>query len=176
MSAISVDIPVLETERLILRGHRIEDLEEEKAFQTSDRAKGIGGPHPPERGFAALCGYIGHWVLRGYGMWALEEKATGRYLGRVGCYYPDLWLGREIGWSVTAAGEGRGIAYEAALKAREYAYGVLGWTTAISVVSPDNTRSMSLAQRMGCTRDEDWDHHIHGVLTIWRHPGPETLA
>ncbi|MFK7941584.1 MAG: GNAT family N-acetyltransferase [Paracoccaceae bacterium] len=175
MNALPVDIPVLETERLILRGHRIEDLEEEKAFQISDRAKGIGGPHPPERGFRSLCGYIGHWVLRGYGFWALEEKATGRYLGRVGCFYPDLWLEREIGWSVTAAGEGRGIAYEAAMACRTYAYETLGWTTAISVITPDNDRSIALARRLGCTRDADWEHHEHGTLTIWRHPAPEAL-
>lgn len=176
MNAIPVDIPVLETERLIMRGHRIDDLAEEKAFQTSDRAKGIGGPNPPEYAFRALCNYIGHWVLRGYGMWALEDKETGQYLGRVGCYYPDLWLEREIGWSVTAAGEGRGIAYEAACKSREYAYRTLGWTTAISVIDPDNDRSIVLAERMGCTRDPDWEHPTHGTLTIWRHPGPEALA
>ena len=175
MNAITDDIPVLETERLIMRGHRIEDLAEEKAFQTSDRAAGIGGPNPPEYAFRALGYYIGHWVLRGFGMWALEEKATGRYLGRVGCYYPDLWPGREIGWSVTAAGEGRGIAYEAAMASRAYAYGTLGWTTAISVVAPDNDRSIRLAERMGCTRDPDWEHPTHGMLAIYRHPSPEEL-
>ena len=173
---IPVDIPVMETERLILRGHRIEDLDEEKAFQTSDRAKGIGGPHPPERGFGSLCGYIGHWVLRGYGFWALEEKATGNYVGRVGCFYPDLWPEPEIGWSVTAAGEGRGFAHEAAIASRDYAYGVLGWTTAISVILPDNQRSIALAERLGCTREKDWEHPAHGTLMIWRHPRPEALT
>lgn len=176
MNAIPVDIPVIETERLILRGHRIEDLAEEKAFQVSDRAKGIGGPNPPEYAFRAMCSYIGHWVLRGYGMWALEEKATGRYVGRVGCFYPDLWIGQEIGWAVTAAGEGKGYAYEAAMASREYAYATLGWTTAVSVILPDNDRSIALAKRMDCTRDPDWEHPAHGTLTIWRHPGPEALA
>ena len=170
---IELEIPVIETERLIMRAHRIEDLEEEKAFQISDRSKGIGGPYPPERAWSALCGYLGHWVLRGYGMWALEEKATGEYVGRVGCYYPDLWLDREIGWSVTAAGEGRGIAFEAARAARDYAYASFGWTTAISVIAPDNERSISLARRMGCTQEPDWEHPSYGPLTIWRHPGPE---
>ncbi|MEL7000124.1 MAG: GNAT family N-acetyltransferase [Pseudomonadota bacterium] len=176
MNAIPVDIPVLETERLIMRGHRIDDLAEEKAFQISDRAKGIGGPHPPERAWAALCGYIGHWVLRGYGMWALEEKSTGRYVGRVGCFYPDLWIEREIGWSVTGPGEGKGYAFEAARASRQYAYETLGWTTAISVVAPDNARSIALAKRMGCTQDPNWEHPTYGSLTIWRHPGPEALA
>ncbi|MEM1298019.1 MAG: GNAT family N-acetyltransferase [Pseudomonadota bacterium] len=175
MNAIPVDIPVLETERLIMRGHRIEDLAEEKAFQVSHRAKGIGGPHPPEQGFRAMAGYLGHWVLRGFGVWALEDKQTGSYLGRVGCFYPDLWPDREIAWAVTQAGEGRGIAYEAAIKSREYAYNVLGWTTAISVIAPDNDRSIALAKRLGCHRDPDWEHPTHGALTIWRHPAPEAL-
>ena len=109
-------------------------------------------------------------------MWALEEKSSGHYLGRVGCYFPDLWLEPEIAWSVTAAGEGRGIAREAALAVRRYAYTQLGWPTAISVISHDNERSIALAKRLGCTQEAGWEHPSFGPLTIWRHPGSEAQA
>ncbi|MEM9138761.1 MAG: GNAT family N-acetyltransferase, partial [Pseudomonadota bacterium] len=100
----------------------------------------------------------------------------GRYVGRVGLWFPDGWPEPEIGWSLTAEGEGRGIAHEAALAARAYAYDTLGWTTAISLISPDNVRSIALAERMGCTREPDFEHAEYGTMGVWRHPGPEALA
>ena len=109
MTGLKLDIPVLETERLRMRAFRIEDVEPEREFMMSERSIGVGGPFPAEQAWRSISGFIGHWVLRGYGFWAVEEKASGTYVGRVGPWYPEGWPEPEIGWSVTAAGEGKGI-------------------------------------------------------------------
>ncbi|MEO1689062.1 MAG: GNAT family N-acetyltransferase [Pseudomonadota bacterium] len=169
--------PRLETERLILRPPQASDAADEMAFLASDRAAGIGGPFHPMQAFRSVAGLIGHWGLRGYGFFALEEKTTGRYMGRVGPWFPEGWPEPEIGWSVVAEAEGKGYAYEAALASRAWAYDALGWTTAISLVEATNDRSAALARRMGCTQDGTWTHPLDGwVVDIWRHPAPEAAA
>jgi RimJ/RimL family protein N-acetyltransferase len=171
------DPPRLETARLILRPPCAADAETEIAFLGSDRAAGIGGPFHRMQAFRSVAGLIGHWALRGYGFFALEEKATGRYVGRVGPWFPEGWPEPEIGWSVVGEAEGKGYAHEAALAARAWVYGTLGWRTAVSLVSPDNDRSAALARRMGCEKDGTWTHPLDGwQADVWRHPGPEALA
>jgi RimJ/RimL family protein N-acetyltransferase len=165
-------IPTLETERLFLRAMRDEDIAEEVAFFASERSHNVGGPLPKNQVWRAMAGMIGHWALRGYGFWALEEKTTGRYLGRVGLWCPDPWPEPEIGWTVMDHAEGKGFAREAALASRAYAYDVLGWTTAISLIVAGNTRSEALAARLGAHHEGDYLHPTIGAMNIWRHPGP----
>lgn len=128
------EIPTLETERLILRAHREEDIPAEEAFFAAGRSGFVGGPLPREQVWRSVAGFLGHWALRGYGFWAIEEKASGGYAGRAGLWYPAGWPEPEIGWTLMDGYEGKGIACEAALGARRYAYEVLGWKTAISMV------------------------------------------
>lgn len=173
---ISIAVPALETERLRFRALSMADYDEEVAFYATDRSKGVGGPKPAEDVWRTLAFMIGHWVLRGYGLWAIEDKETGRYCGRVGHLNPAGWPELEIGWVLMAHAEGRGLACEAAVAVRRYTYDVMGCTTAISLILADNVRSMALAERLGCTRDGDFQHAQHGAVPIWRHPGPEALA
>lgn len=167
--------PVLQTERLILRPNRLQDFEPYAAFYASDRATWRGGRRSRHEAWRAFCAEIGHWQMRGYGFWAVEEKATGAYAGQVGLFNPEGWPEEEIGWLLMEGFEGRGIATEAALAARAHAYGTLGWPTAVSIIHEDNARSIALALRLGC-------RHV-GVcqpgnmpLQIYRHPAPEELA
>lgn len=169
-------IPTLQTERLTLRAPSWDDFEAYAAFRGSDRAKMLGGPFSRAQAFGQLAEIIGHWTLRGYGRWMVADRQTDEAMGIVGLLYPEGWPEPEIAWSVFAAAEGRGIAYEAALAARAYAYGTLGWTTAVSLVDPANTRSVALAKRMGCVDGESFEHATHGLMHIWRHPAPEALA
>lgn len=166
-------IPTLQTERLTLRAPSADDFVAYAAFRVSDRAKTVGGPYSRAQAFDQLCSIIGHWQLRGYGRWMVADRQTDHPLGIVGLYFPEDWPEPEIAWSVFAAAEGRGIAYEAALAARRYAYDTLGWTTAMSLVDPANIRSVALARRMGCTDGETYQHPTFGLMHIWRHPGPE---
>jgi RimJ/RimL family protein N-acetyltransferase len=173
--AISLGIPVLETERLRLRAPSEADFESDVAFYASDRAAGVGGKCGRDEVWRHLAALIGHWVFRGYGYWAVEERATGTYCETVGLWCPEGWREPEIGWIMVAGAEGRGIAREAALAARAHAYDVLGWKTAISLIFADNHRSIALAERLGVAYDADYSHPSHGTMRIYRHPSPEAL-
>ncbi|MDP5360828.1 MAG: GNAT family N-acetyltransferase [Paracoccaceae bacterium] len=169
-------IPMLQTERLILRAPRWEDFETYAAFRGSERASAVGGPYSRAQAFEQLCAILGHWHLRGYGRWMVADKDTDAPLGIVGLYYPEDWPEPELAWSVFGESEGRGIAREAALTARAYAYDTLGWTTLMSLIDPINTRSVALARRLGCTEGETYDHPTYGTMYIWRHPAPVVAA
>ena len=82
-------IPVLETERLILREGRESDFEVLVAFYADEEAsKPVGGPLTRAEAWGRVAFNRGHWALRGYGNWALEEKATGDYAGWAACGFP----------------------------------------------------------------------------------------
>lgn len=169
-------IPTLETQRLILRAPVEADFDVEEAFWQSDRSKFVGGPTDREQGWRGFAMLLGHWYFRGYGYWAVEEKETGAYCGRVGLWNPEGWPEPEIGWTLMEAAEGRGIAYEAAVEVRKYAYDVLDWATAISCVDPQNTRSAALAKKLGATYDYDFQHVRFGTMQVWRHLPPEAIT
>lgn len=173
--SVDANIPVLETDRLILRAPREADFQAECDFYASDRCAHVGGKMDPEQVWRMLACFVGHWAFRGYGFWGVEEKATGTYCGRVGLWKPEGWPEPEVGWTLMQAAEGRGIAHEAAIAARTYAYGTLGWDTAISLIAPENARSIALAERLGATLDYEWDHARFGRTLVYRHPAPEAL-
>jgi len=144
-----VTIPTIETQNLRLRCPAWSDFDAFAAFRMSNRAKHLGGACTRTQAFDKLGEIIGHWHLRGYGRWMVADKTTDAPLGVVGLFYPDDWPEPEIAWSVFATAEGRGIAHEASLAARDYAYTTLGWPTAVSCIEAGNTRSAALANRMG---------------------------
>ncbi|WP_372884696.1 GNAT family N-acetyltransferase [Shimia sp.] len=176
MSVTTFSIPTLETERLILRAIREDDIAFEKEFLASDAARFVGGPMPAHRAWRAMAMMIGHWALRGFGFWALEEKAGGGYMGRVGLWYPDGWPEREVGWTLMPHAWGRGFATEAAIAARSHAYDILGWQTAISQIAPENHASKAVARRLGAGFEKTHDDPEYGLTEIWRHPAPDTLV
>ena len=172
----SVQIPVFETGRIRLRAPRFEDLDAFYRFRSSERAAGVGGPHPDKaEALVKLESLMGHWQTRGYGRWLVADRETDAPLGVVGLMYPLDWPEPEIAWSLFDGAEGRGLAYEAAVFSRAYAYEVLGWRTAISCTTPDNTRSKALALRMGATYEGDYNPPACGLMNGWRHLGPEAL-
>lgn len=176
MTGTTLHIPTLETERLILRAPRPSDFDAYAAFCASPRSAGVGGPFTRGHAFRRLAAMTGHWHLRGYGCWMAADKTDDAPLGTVGLYYPEDWPEPEIAWLVFDKAEGKGIALEAALASRTYAYNVLGWETAISCTDPDNDRSIALAQRMGAMREADFDHPEYGPLLVWRHLSPDQIA
>jgi RimJ/RimL family protein N-acetyltransferase len=171
------DTPVIRTERLTLRAPRMDDYPAWEEFFTSDRARFVGGPGDVRSSWRAFAHVVGMWALRGFGSFVFTAKGADTPLGMTGPWYPMEWPEREIGWSVwTADAEGKGLAAEAALAARAYAYRDLGWQTAVSYIDPENARSIALARRLGCTPEADAAvPEATAPLVTWRHPAPGRL-
>mgnify|MGYP000241734343 CR=1 FL=1 len=171
------NIPVIETKNLRLRAPCMADLAAYEGFGASEQSKHVGGPFSLDQLFVKLAAVAGHWNLRGYGRFLVADKATDEALGIVGPYYPANWVAPEIAWTVFGDAEGRGVAYEAAVASREWAYEALGWDSVVSCISADNTRSQRLARRLGAVKEETpFTHPEYGVLEIWRHPSREALS
>ncbi len=142
----------LQTERLKLRMWRESDLDA-YADMCADpmvmRYLGAGAVLTRAEAWRSIAYFVGHWQLRGYGHWAVEEKATGRMIGRIGFLNPEGWPGFEIGWTLARHAWGKGYATEGAKMALEYAFGELDQRHVISVIHPENTASMKVAERLG---------------------------
>lgn len=163
-------IPVLETERLILRAPCGADLPAIIAFRASDRTAFIGGPKDAMQVWDGFLQQIGHWALRGYGWWIIEHRASGTVAGRTGVAFDADVPEPELGWHIFDGFEGQGYAFEAALAARRHAQTVMGLGPVISMIHPENVRSRALAKRLGAAFEAMGE--IDGqVCEIWRHPG-----
>ncbi len=161
--------PVLTTERLTLRGPREADFERFAAFYATDRSCHIGGPLAPYAAWTVFAGDIGHWQMKGFGFWSVDFG--DEYVGTVGIHYPPHHADLELGWSVFAHAEGKGIAREAAEAARGWAYASLPPQRLVSYIANDNDRSIRLAERMGAVRESAAPAHDLNSGT-WLHPVP----
>lgn len=168
-----IDIPTLTTERLTLRPLGPQDFAPLCDFYATERSKFVGGPASAENTWRSLAGEIGHWALRGYGRWAVEETATGQLAGVVGPWNPHGWKEPELGWDLMNGFEGKGYATEAARAARAFAYDTLKWPTAISLCAMENDASARVALRLGCTEETGrFTHERFGTMRVFRHPDP----
>jgi RimJ/RimL family protein N-acetyltransferase len=166
--------PTLATERLILRAPEAADFEPYAAFFASDRAVWEDGPLTRDAAWMEFATAAGGWVLRGFGSFSLIDRASSRYLGEVGLYQPARYPEPEIGWILVAEAEGRGLACEAALAVRAFAYRSLGLGGLVSYIARGNSRSIRLAERLGAVADPMAPCCGDGS-GVWRHPGPEAL-
>lgn len=144
--------PELHTERLLLRGWRGEDLDEWAAIAAdAETMRGVGEPDGMNRedAWRHIAYLIGHWELRGFGLWAVEERESGQLVGRVGLLYPEGWPGLEVGWLIARSHWGRGYAPEAARASIAWARDELGAGHLISLIADDNERSARVAQKLG---------------------------
>lgn len=150
-----IKIPTYETERLILRGLRESDLDAFAAMMADDEvARYIGGTIPRPDAWRYIAGMLGHWVIRGYGLWAVERKSDGAFMGRIGLINPEGWPGIEVGWALAKPYWGQGYATEAARVAFTYGFRHTSVPRLISLIHPDNHASRKVAQRLGETLAE----------------------
>jgi RimJ/RimL family protein N-acetyltransferase len=170
-----VTAPVLQTERLRLRPHVLSDWEAIAAFYESEEARFVGGPLDRRRSWFGFGADVGSWGLLGFGCWAVEERATGALAGQVGLNRPPHFPEAEIGWLTFPAFRRRGYAREAARAARAFAYGTLGWATAVSYVDPDNAASIAVARALGCVEDAEAER-FDAEDIVFRHPSPASLG
>ncbi|MQQ08625.1 GNAT family N-acetyltransferase [Epibacterium sp. SM1979] len=176
MSAFfDLPIPELETQRLVLRAPRKKDFAAHVEFMASDRAKYVGGPQDRPDAWRGYCSGIGHWVLRGYGMWMIADKKDDTPLGRVGFIYHEGWDEPELGWHLYVHAEGKGIAFEATRAARAFGAQEYKLDGVISYIAPLNTRSIALATRLGARFERDGEL-LGKVCQVWRHPAEGSAA
>lgn len=148
-----IGTPVLETERLTLRAPIAADFEGWAAFYADPQTmRFLDGPQPREAAWRALATMAGLWALRGFGMFSVIHRQSGRWIGRVGPWKPEGWPGDEVGWGILREFEGQGYAYEASVATMDWAFDALGWASVIHCIPDANVRSSTLAQRLGSTR------------------------
>lgn len=173
-------IPVLESERLRLRGWQESDHPSLAQFMASEPSRFVGGPLNAADSWRRIAMFIGHWQLRGFGPWALEEKVTGAFVGYAGLWHPHGFPEPEVLYALFEGFHGRGLATEAASRCRQHAYRELGWSTLASFILPDNAPSQRVATRLGAM--------LEGTVTfpfnsgawrqpqVWRHPPPSVSS
>jgi RimJ/RimL family protein N-acetyltransferase len=135
---------------------------------------GSGRTLTREETWRAMAAALGHWVLRGYGLYAVEEKGSGRFVGRVGLINPEGWPGLELGWMIGRDQWGRGYATEAAAAVVRMAYDPLGATHVISLIRPQNVASIRVAEKLGAIR-ESTIQFLDGPTHIYSYTSPLAL-
>ncbi|MCW5771871.1 MAG: GNAT family N-acetyltransferase [Rhodospirillaceae bacterium] len=144
--------PRIETERLLLRPPEPADYEPWAAFMADAEVQHfLGGVQPRPIAWRGLCTMAGAWSLFGFGMFSVIEKATGRWIGRLGPWYPEGWPAPEVGWALVRAAWGKGYATEGAAAAMDWAFAELGWTEIVHCIVPENRPSQRVAERLGST-------------------------
>jgi len=142
---------MIETERLILRVPKLEDLDRWAEFMADPVAtRYLGGVQPRNMAWRSLMTAVGAWTLTGVSAFSVIER-SGRWVGRVGPWQPDGWPGTEVGWGLHPDSQGKGYAIEAASAAMDYAFNVLGWQDVIHCIDPNNAPSQALASKLGST-------------------------
>lgn len=112
----------------------------------------LGGPVDRAQTWRHMALMAGHWSLRGFGNWVLERRSDGRLIGRAGLWEPEGWPGLEVGWALAREAWGAGYATEAARAAMEWASSELGVEELLSLIAPENTASIRVAERLGMRR------------------------
>ena len=144
--------PTLETDRLILRQPQAEDFEAWAAFAADEETmRHIGGAQARSVAWRGICSVTGAWQIRGFSMFSVIEKATGRWIGRMGPWQPEDWPGTEVGWGLSREVWGKGYATEGAAAAIDWAFETLGWTEVIHTIDAANVGSQAVARRLGST-------------------------
>lgn len=145
-------IPTIETERLLMRPWREQDLDayaEMCADAAVMRYIGSGRTLDRDEAWRQIALSLGHWDLRGYGLWAVETRADRSFVGRVGLWQPEGWPGLELGWALARTHWGDGYATEAGRASMEFAWTTVGAPELISLIQPENEASRRVAERLG---------------------------
>ena len=160
---------------MLLRPFREEDVDAYAAvLQTRQVRASLHLPDDVgrEQAWLGMAQQLGQWELRGTGQWALEEQATGAFVGRAGMHFPERvdWPGIEIGWALHPDHWGKGYATEAGAAARDHAFATHDVDALYSVILPENTASQAVARRLGFT---PWQERTFASLpqmahVIWR--------
>ena len=174
--AIDLGVPTLETERLLLRAHRLEDFSAIRdMWRDPAVTKYIGGkPRPEEETWTKFMRAAGFWAHFGYGYWIIEEKATGVVLGETGfgefkrAIEPPLTGEPEMGWAFAPSHHGKGYASEATLAAVNWGAANINAPRFWCMVDPRNTPSLRIAEKCGFKETRRAAYHGEELIILHR--------
>lgn len=169
-----MDIPIIETDRLRLRGWSEEDLPAFTRLNANPDFMtyfGSGEPISMAESFRVMASIVGHWHLKGFGLWLVEERATGAFVGRVGLLNMPEWPSTEVGWGIHPDFWGRGYATEAAIASAQWGFENLPLDFLISIIDPRNAPSIAVAERIGeqFDRTEFFKDRDCSIYKVMRH-------
>lgn len=171
-------IPVLKTERLILRPHEPEDLPAFHAMRSDPRViPFVGDALTRSQAWGRLCGYRGMWHFTGYSYWAVADRETNAFLGEAGFadfkrdVEPTLEGLPEAGWIMSADAFGKGYATEAMICALDWLDRTLPGQEAVCMIAPENVPSLRVAEKCGFVRWTETVFMDHDVILFRRPSG-----
>jgi RimJ/RimL family protein N-acetyltransferase len=175
-----VVVPTIETERLRLRGHDLNDFIHCAAmWGDSTVTRHIGGkPYTEEESWARFLRYFGHWWLLGFGYWVAEDKATGNFVGEVGfadykrSLEPSLKGMPEIGWVLASQAHGRGFATEAVRAVVAWGDGHFPFPQTACIIAPENLASIRVAVKCGYHESQPATYKGHPTKLFIRDRNP----
>jgi RimJ/RimL family protein N-acetyltransferase len=172
-------VPILETARTVLRPHRHDDFETYAAMWAEPAVTlFIGGkPRTREESWLRFLRHAGLWSLIGYGFWAIEEKATGRFIGEAGFHdlkrdiAPSLEGVPEAGWALASVAHGQGLASEVVRRIVAWGDAVFGQSKTVCIIDPDNGASLKVAERNGYREVLRTTYHDKPTVLLERQAG-----
>ncbi len=173
-----MDVPVLQTERLILRGFKREDFPDYLTMWADpDVTRFIGGkPFTEEESWARFMRAFGHWAVVGFGYWAVTEKETGRRVGEIGFLdvkrdiTPSMHDIPEMGWAFDKSAQGKGYATEAVRAAIQWGEGHFGKRRFACIIAPENTASLGVAAKLGFREAARTTYKGEPTVMLYRDP------
>src|SRR5438046_7801522 len=163
--------PVIETERLKLRQWCGADVAPNAAMLSDPRtARFIAADGKPPTselvGWRNAAVMAGHWALHGAGMFAVEEKSSGKFVGRVGPWFPPGWPGFEVGWGIAKEFRGKGFAVEAARASIDWSFATFDVERIVHCIDRENTASQAVARRLGARPEREIELFGH-TAELW---------
>jgi len=154
---MDIEVPVLETERLRLRGHRVEDFAHSAAMWADPVVirHTVGKPLSEEECWTRFLRYVGHWALLGFGYWVAEEKATGS----------------ESGWVLASHAHGKGYATEAVRAVVAWGDARFSSRRTACIIAPENVASIRVAEKCGYREFARTTYKGHAVVMFEREAG-----
>lgn len=160
----------IETDRLKLRQWCENDFDKYAAFYADkSNAKYVGGQKNTDEAWRYMALLIGHWHLKGFGYWAVDEKSSEDFVGCVGLWRSPGWPELELGYWLVNEHKGKGYAFEAAIKCKDYARNVLQASSLVSYIDPSNVASIKLAEKLGAKYENTIELLEHGAHCVYRY-------
>jgi RimJ/RimL family protein N-acetyltransferase len=171
------------TDRLRLRVFRLGDFEAHAEICADPEVMRYihAGPLSRADAWWQIARYVGHWQLRGYGMWAVIERSTDRLIGHLGFLHPENGQGFELGWALARRAWGKGYALKGTRAAVRHAFTELQRDHIACVIRPENARSIRLAERLGATLEREIEDSgrrllVYGLSNPERSPEAEVAT